>query len=279
MSFGDDSKPAAYQTTTTSSAPWSAQQPYLKEGFERAKTDVLEKPVEYYPNSTVVPFAPQTEQALEMQEQRALTGSPTMSAAQEMAKGTLSGEYLDAGNPYMQQAMQSAITPMATAFQEDVVPAISSQFSGAGRYGSGAQMRTQERAADDFMRQVGDVTGAMAYKGYGDERQRQLQAATLAPTYAAQDYADIGQLADVGLTREAQAGAELQEDINRFQQEQQAPVDALTKYMTLIGGGYGQTGSQTSPIYRNRTAENLGMASTAAGVAGTLFGQGGIWPQ
>lgn len=278
MCLGGGSKPAAYQTTTTSSAPWASQQPYLEAGFERAKTDVLEKPMEYYPNSTVVPFAPQTEQALQMQEQRALAGSPTMGAAQEMAKGTLSGDYLSAGNPYMQQAMESAVRPMATTFKEDVLPAISSQFSGAGRYGSGAQMRTQERAADDFMRQVGDVTGAMAYKGYGDERARQLQAATLAPTFAAQDYTDIAQLADVGLTREAQAGAEMQEDISRFQAEQQAPVDALTKYMTLIGGGYGQQGTQTSPIYRNKAAEGLGMASTAAGIAGTLFGQGGIWP-
>lgn len=276
MSSSD--QPATYQTVQTDTSPWGEQQEYLKTGFERAKTDVLEKPMEFYPNSTVVPFAPQTEQALGLQEQRALSGSPVTTAAQEMAKGTLSGDYLSAQNPYFQQAVGAAVRPMVETFQEDVLPGVQSGFSGAGRYGSGLQARQQQRAGEGLLRQVGDVAGTMASEMYGDERQRQLQAATLAPTLAAQDYADIGQLMDVGLTREAQAGAELQEDISRFQQEQQAPIDALTNYMALIKGGYGTSGTQTTPIYRNKPAEYLGMASTAADIGGTLFGRGGIWP-
>ena len=278
MSSGS-SQPASYQTTTTSNAPWSGQQPYLTAGFERAKTDVLNKPQEYYPNSTVVDFAPQTEQALGMQESRALAGSPVTQAAQGNIQDTLSGDFLSAGNPYFDQAVQAATRPMTTAFKEDIMPAIQSGFSSKGRYGSGLQARQQERAGEGLTRQIGDVAGTMASDMYGAERGRQMQAATLAPTLAAQDYADIGQLKDVGLTREAQAGAELQEDISRFEQEQQAPVDALTKYMTLIGGGYGTEGTSSAPIYRNKTAEGLGMAATAAGIGGSLFGSGGIWPQ
>ena len=61
-----DSEPATYQTVQTDSAPWDKQQPYLESGFELAKTNVLENPTEPYPNSAVVPFAPQSETGLQM---------------------------------------------------------------------------------------------------------------------------------------------------------------------------------------------------------------------
>lgn len=277
--MSSDDKPATYQTVQTDTSPWGPQQEYLKTGFERAKTDVLEKPMEYYPNSTVVPFAPQTEQALQMQETKALAGSPATSAAQQMATSTLEGDYLSAGNPYLSQAVDAATRPMVEKWQEDILPGIQSGFSGAGRYGSGMQARQQERTGEALARQIGDVAGSMSYKNYADERQRQLQAGTLAPSLDAASYADIERLKQVGAEREGMAGAELQEQISRFQQEQEAPQQALANYMALIKGGYGSSGTETTPIYRNKPAEYLGMASTAAGIGGTLFGQKGIWPQ
>jgi hypothetical protein len=278
MSSSDS--PAAQTTTVSNTAPWAAQQPYLTEGFERAQTDILDAPGQYYPNSTVVPFAPQTEQALGMQEQRALAGSPLTGAAQNQVQSTLQGDYLEGGNPYLSEAVASATRPIMTQFQEDVIPSIQSGFSGKGRYGSGLQARQQQRAGEDVTRQIADVAGSMAYKNYGDERSRMLQAGTLAPALAAEDYTDIGQLGNVGATREAQAGAELQEGINRFQFEQESPKDALARYMTLVGGGsYGGSTTNSSPIYRNESSDFLGQAATAAGIAGSLFGGGGIWPQ
>ena len=179
----------------------------------------------------------------------------------------------------MAQAIKDVTDPITQQFQEDIIPGIQSGFSGAGRYGSGLQARQQERAGQTAMSEIGKIGTQMGLDIYGDERQRQLQAASLAPQMAQQDYTDIQALKGVGLEREAQAGAELQEDISRFQYEQQAPKDALAQYMALVsGGGYTDT-TQRTPIYRNRTADILGGASTAAGIAGTLFGKQGIWPQ
>lgn len=270
---GDD-EPATYQTVQTDSAPWEKQQPYLESGFELAKTNVLEKPTEPYPNSAVVPFAPQSETGLQMQEQRALAGSPVTQAGQAMVQDTLEGDYLSAGNPYFQQAVTAATRPMVETFNEDVLPGIQSGFSGAGRYGSGLQQRGQQRAGEALLRQVGDVAGTMSASMYGDERDRQMQAGLLAPDMAAQDYTDIAQLKQAGAEREGMAGAELQDEINRFYAEQNAPKDALSNYMALIKGGYGSQGSETTPIYRNKPAEYLGAASTAAGIGSALFGKG-----
>jgi hypothetical protein len=272
------SKQSGTSTTVQSSAPWSGQQPYLEEGFKRAKTDILEKPISYYPHSTVVPFAPQTQEALQMGETRARAGSPLTQGAQEMVGQTVSGEFLGA-NPYLNRAVEAATRPMVEQFQTTTMPAIQSGFGGRGRYGSGLQAYQQRKAGEGLTRQIGDVAGSMAFRDYGDERQRMMQAAQMAPGLAEADYSDISKLQQIGGIREAQAGAELEEDIARYMHAQQAPQDALQRYMSLVAGGsYGGDTTTQQPIYRNRLGEALGTGATLAGIGGTLFGQGGIWP-
>lgn len=272
------SEPSGQQTVVNNTEPWDGQKDYLTTGYSRAQSDILNSPTQYYPDSTVVPFSNQTTQALGMQESRALNGSPVMGAANQMAQNTLQGGYLNA-NPHFDAAVESATRPMVDNFKTNVMPAIQSGFAGRGRYGSGLMGQQQQQAGEALTRQVGDVAGSMAYKNYGDERQRMMQAGTLAPTYAANDYQDIGQLAQVGQVREAQAGAVLQDDINRYYQGQQAPKDALAQYMALVSGGGYNSQTQQQPIYSNPVGNALGMGATAAGIAGTLFGQNGIWPQ
>ena len=241
--MSSDPSPVAQQISTASNAPWSGQKPFLTEGWDRAKTDVLNAPNQYYPNDTVVP---------------------------------MHGDYLNA-NPYLNQAITNATQPVIEQFQEDIVPGIQSGFSGAGRYGSGLQARQQERAGQAALDQTSKIASGMSYQNYGDERSRQLQAATLAPQLAAQDYQDINALKGVGSEYEAQAGATLQGDINRFNFDQQAPKSALAQYMALVSGGGYSDGTKSTPIYRNKTNDFLGGAATTAGIAGSLFGKDGVW--
>ena len=272
------SEPSGTQTVVNNTAPWGGQEPYLTKGFARAESDILDKPAEYYPNSKVVPFSDQTTQALGMQENRALSGSPVMGAANQMAQDTLSGSYLNS-NPNFNAAVNAATRPMVENFKTNVMPAIQGGFAGHGRYGSGLMGQQMQQAGEGLTRQIGDVAGSMAHQNYGAERQRMMQAGTLAPTYAANDYTDISNLGQVGQAREAQAGANLQDDISRFYQQQQAPKDALARYMALVSGGGYSSQTQQQPIYSNPMGNALGMGATAAGIAGTLFGQNGIWPQ
>lgn len=264
------SKQTGQSTTVVNKDPWGPQQDYLKAGFERAQTDILDKPLQYYPNSTVVPFSGQTEQALGMQENRATSGSPLVGAAQSEAQKTIQGDYLGS-NPYLQSAMQAAARPMVENFQDTILPAIQGGFSGRGRYGSGLQAYQQQKAGSNLMRELGDMGARMSYADYGAERGRQQQALSQAPQLAQQDYLDISQLAQAGAMREGQAGAELQDQISRFNFEQNAPRDALTQYMALIGGGqYGGTSQETSPIFQNKAAENVGLLAGGASAAADI---------
>ena len=275
MSSGE--QPYTSKVTTTSNEPYAGQKPFLEAGFERAKTDILEQPSEYYPNSTVVPFSPTSLQALGLQENRALTGSPVTQAAQNQVQQTAQGDYLTAGNPYAAQAIKNATAPLAQRFQEDVIPGIQSGFNNAGRFGSGLQARQQERAGETVANQMGDIATNMGLQIYGDERQRQIQASQLAPQLASQDYTDIQALKGVGVEQESMAGNILQDDISRFNYAQQAPKDALAQYMALVSGGGYNTTTASKPLYRNEGAEYLAGATQGASTLNTLFGKQGIF--
>ena len=276
MSSGE--QPYTSKVTTTSNEPYAGQKPFLEAGFERAKTDILEQPSEYYPNSTVVPFSPTSLQALGLQENRALAGSPVTQAAQNQVQQTAQGDYLTAGNPYAAQAIQNATAPLAQRFQEDVIPGIQSGFNNAGRFGSGLQARQQERAGEAVANQMGDIATNMGLQIYGDERGRQIQASQLAPQLASTDYADIQALKGVGVEQESMAGNILQDDISRFNYAQQAPKDALAQYMALVSGGGYNTQMKNEPLYRDKAADYLGAGLSIGNTAGNLFGTKGPFP-
>ena len=273
MSFG--SKPSGTTTSVVSKDPWSVQQPYLTTGFGRAET-LLDQPQQFYPYSTVVPYSPATEEALAGVESRARAGSPLTPAAQESTLQTVRGDYLTPeSNPYLTSAMEAATRPMQERFTQDVLPGISGAFSQAGRYGSGLLANQQQRASENYLRQIGDVTSAMTYRTYADERARQLEATRMAPAMAELDYGDFQRLGAVGGAREKFATAQLQEDIDRFAQGQEAEREGLREFMATIGGGqYGGTETSAQPLYSDPFKTGLGYAGTAAGIAGDLFGGG-----
>ena len=86
------------------------------------------------------------------------------------------------------------------------------------------------------------------------------------------DYSDYNRLGSVGSAFEKQGQADLQDEISRYNFNQDSPRDALADYMALIGGGQ-QGGAKTSsqPIYSDAFGKYLGYAGTAANIYGNLF--------
>lgn len=229
-------------TTNTVSQPWAGQQPYLTKGFQQAEQNVLNRPLSYFPNSTVVSFAPETQMALGAQANRALQGSPLNFAAQQQLGDTLGGQYFT-NSPGFQNAVQATM--------DAVRPSIDSTFAGAGRYGSGLHAQ-----------QLGKGFAQGLAPLYESERNRQIQAAGMAPGVANQDYFDIAQLGNVGQQRQGQAGLELQDSINRFNFAQGEPTNRLAQYMNLIQGNYGGQSTSTQRADINPFAALLGTAAS-----------------
>lgn len=240
-------------TQTTSNQPSAA----VSYGQDEAKRIYQEQgPFEYYPDSTVVPFSPQSEQALAMTEQRALQGNPLLGVGQGAMMDSASGAYLNS-NPYFDRAVSNALDP--------VQQRVNSMFAGSGRLGSGANTEVMTR-------ELGNVAANMYANNYENERTRQMAAAAMAPQMAAADYDDYGRLAGVGAAREGMAQAQLQDEVNRFNFNQTRDYDALARYMGLVGGGYG-TSSQSQPVFSNSAANFLGGAASGAGI-GNMIGGG-----
>ena len=263
--------------TIRSNEPPAFQQPFLQTGFDRA-LEQLDAPPEYFPGSPVVPFAPQTETALQGVEQRATAGSPLTAAGQQGLLETASGAYLGE-NPALQGAIDAASRGLVRKFQEAVAPGIASQFSRAGRYGSNQLQSAQDAAQENLATGLRDVASQLAYRDYGAERENMLRAAVAAPTIAAMDYGDLAQLERVGATREGKAADELQDAISRFNFEQTKDEDALERYMALVAGGdFGSRSTATEPIFQDRTSDTLSNIGTAAQIGSSLFGSRGLFP-
>lgn len=266
MSGGGGQSGTQQTVQKQSSAPWADQQPYLRRGFQEAERLLDSDQPTYFPGDTVVGFDPAQEQALNLMQQRAEAGNPLTQQAQGYAGDVLSGNYLDAGNPYFSQMVQS--------ISDTVTPAVTSQFEGSGRFGSGLHAGTM---ADAVARQA----APLAFQNYQMERGRMDNAASMAPGLADADYGDYSRLFDVGAQRQGMAQQELGADIERYNFGQNVERAKLADFMSLIQGNYGgeTTSTVNQPLYRNNTANALGMASTLAGIGGTLFspvGGGGL---
>ena len=192
--MGSKSGGATSTTTVQKADPWSGQQPYLRDVFAEAKKfyDSGRLTPDFYPGNTVVQPSVWSQQALQMQAERALSGSASLNAAQNAVDGIATGQAMGANAGLgaldelasrdfnAENAGLDALTQMASArnpwldtlYQDasrEALSALDGSFSRAGRYGSGAHAAAQADA----------VTG-LAADMYGAAYQQQMQAAAQA---------------------------------------------------------------------------------------------------
>ena len=261
-----------------------ALRPYLETGLQRAQELFLTGPQPtFFPGQTYVSPSEQTLAALAQQEQVAGAPSAALQAAQQAYTSSLgqigqtaAGGFLG-GSPYRDQLIAAATRPLTQQFESQVIPGISSLFSRAGRYGSGAMEQTLGRATESYGRALGDVSSTIAAQDYARERglQQQAQLGQAALAQAAPNFFQMGflpsqALAQVGAAREAIARQPLQEELARFSFEQQAPRESLMSFLSSVyGSPLRAYGSQTIPQAQTNP---LGQAIGGAGL-GYLGGQ------
>jgi len=230
MSKGGSSSP---RTITSTQGATQFAQPFLQFGIEEAKR-LYESPTPtYYPESTVVNFAPETEMAIQAQRNYAMQNNPLVQGVQDVVTQNLMGT-----NPLQSAAFRPALE------------AVEGQLSKAGRYGSqyGAQGMAQALAPLALQAQQQAIASAPAAYQFG-----MTPSATLA---------------GVGAAREAQAQAQLSAAIDRYAYEQNLPMQKLADYMTLTRGGSGALGQDAAtPYYANPAAGFLGGALGAGQLA------------
>lgn len=236
--------------STNNTEPPAFQKPFIQDVMSQAKTLYNAPGPGYFPGSTVAPFSQEQNTAFGKGANRATQGNPGMGMAQGYNNDVLSGKYLNS-NPYQDDVFAN--------IQQKVMPSVNSQFTGAGRSGSGLH-------ADTLGRSLTEAYAPYASQNYQYGMGQMDAAANRAPQFAANDWADIQHLLDIGGQKQGQAQNEVGDAVNRYNFYQDLPANKLGQYSGFIGGNYGGTTTSSQPY------EKPSIWSQIAGVGATALG-------
>jgi hypothetical protein len=282
-------------TQASSSEPWAAAQPILKQGLNDAQA-LYSNGQSFKPfmGSTVVPYSAQTQQAQNDTIGAANYSQPTFNANwAQVSKNALNGGLNDT-----QRGVVSRLTGQATGpfnandnpgFQSVLNQALDSagnavnlNASAAGRYGSG----THESVAG---KTAGDITGNMVSQEYNDWKNRRDAANSSLFNAGQQQQNNINASGDVlsnaynnwltpsqsragvGAQQEDLAGRTLNDQLRMWQGQQDAPKNAL-QWLQAIGSGAGSLGGTGSTTAQGPSASPLGQGLGGLIGLNSLFG-------
>lgn len=235
----------------------------------------------YYPGQTIADQSQWTQQALQMQADRALNGSQYVDNAQNSIDAIVNGTALQ-NNAGLQTLNQMAaednpyIDELYSRANAQAQASLDSNFNRAGRYGSGAHEAASADAANNLAAQMysalydkranaAQAAGQLYNTGIG----QQVVGANAAQSLANQAYTDAAALSEAGGVQDDYQQQLINAAIEKYNYEQQQPMLALQNYNNLIQGNYG--GTSTSNV-----SGNLGGRSTLGNVAGGAMSGAGL---
>lgn len=160
--------------------------------------------------------------AIGMIQDRATTGSATNANAE----GQLN-QFIQGGtNPYLDATYAKAA--------DQVSNSVNSNFSQAGRYGSGAQ-------TDVLSQNLGDLATNIYGGAYAQDRSNQMQAIGMAPQFGDLAYKDAGQLLNAGQVLQDDAQNPLDFRYGQYQEEENLPYKQLAGMSGVFGSNLGSS--------------------------------------
>jgi hypothetical protein len=235
-------------TVTNKSEPPEYLKPYA-EALLTGGAQIASQPYQPYPGMQVAPLAPEQLASMYMTGQRATLGSPVAGAAQGWTTDTLNGAGYD--NPYLNQAIYQA--------QQEAAPAIGYMGRESGSYGNTGV----NRAWTDTM---GDISTNMRYANYSAERDRQLEAAKLAPGLSNLDYVDAGKLASIGDYKRSYQQELIDNAMGQWDAAAGYPASQYDWFANILrGAGFGTYGSSTGTSIEPNPYAQSGLANAIGG--------------
>ena len=260
------------QVSTSTTEPWEQQIPYLTAGFEQAKGLYNKGAPAYYGKETLAGFDPAQTAA---QTSALGYGMGPRAAAQQagaedrLLKG-LSGQIDTATfNPMMDVLGRQ----MKSQLETNVLPGIRQSLVQYQPGGSSRGDIVQANAIASANQQMLNKASEMTYNAQQAAQNRAQNYAQLYPSVMNAPLSMYGAMGQVGADRRAMTQATIDRDMARYEYEANAPQNALRNYMAMVTGDYGSTTQQTTP-----GPSGLSQLGQIAGIAGSLFGKGGMFP-
>jgi hypothetical protein len=228
---------------------------------------------------------------------RALNGSPELTAANTQAVNTLNGAYMGpaarnsmAGvdNPYLQNVINNTNSDVTRQFMNSTMPQTDASMARAGAFGGSAWQQQNTENNRQMASELAKNTGNLRYQDYlgqqglaesqaqrdqaafDAERQRQVGSMGTAQTLSNQPYTDAMQLLGVGDIQRTQSQDQLNAQYQNLLNQQNWPLQNLdilqNAIRTTMGGGGSSVQSATLPKVSN-TGSMIG-----GGLAGLQLG-------
>lgn len=236
--------------------------PYAKQLLQRAGGMSLQ-PYTPYEGQRIAPMTGEHEAGLDAITNRALYGSPDVSAARGNMANTLAGTYMNPdSNPWLRPMMDRAASQITDAYKKGTAAQLDRAASAANAFGGSAYQEQLKDNETALAQELGAAANELYYKNYGDERMAQQRAMTLAPQMGNLDYQDAQALLGVGDVRRQYGQDVLNQNYANWLDAQQDPyrkLDILGNAISgAVGGGGTITTSAPNPYQPNPAAGMLG---------------------
>jgi hypothetical protein len=219
---------------------------------------------------------------------QASEGMGTLLNAPNLESNPYAQEWAEALEQNLGGMYDKAAGRVAQSFSQDIMPNISLDAALAGQSGSSRQGVAEGLAAQGAQRELADLANQLANQGsasmadfYATQYGQGLDAAKAgllsAPAVAGMSQMPYQSLYGVGDLIQEQAYQPIQEDIDRYYYNQQAPWNDLSLYqgmITGVPGGLGTTTIDDPNAGGNKAGSALGGAASGAAM-GSSFGPWG----
>lgn len=245
------------QTSTSGPPEWvqGAAQSLLGAGANAAML-----PYNSYQGPRVAPFTGLQNQAFEGIQGR-MGGTQGTRNAEGMLDQTVQGYGFN--NPYLDAEIDRSSRGITDRFNQ-ATNGLASRFSGGGAFGGSAHLQAQEAQNRALATGLGDVESQIRGGNYGNERNRQLQAANQLQgmNTSAMDWMRQG----LGAGNQQQAYGQnlIDSEVGEFNRTQSYPREQLSWLADILGRAQGGAGTTVTQPGTDRLSQGLGGAALLA---------------
>lgn len=208
--------------TTTQSIPNELKP--LANAYVTRAMEVGNTPFQAYTGQRFADLNQNQNAAIGMVQNRAMNGSPVMDQANQTLMQTMQGGQT---NPYLDSLVGKAQGSVVDAYNNVARPQQTSAMVNSGSFGNSGLEQSQQFADKQLQGQLGDIASSMYGQAYDQDRSRQMQALSMAPTFGNQAYQDAAQLMQAGQVQQGNQQNNLDFAFDQFQGAQNQPYKNL----------------------------------------------------
>lgn len=264
------------QTVTSKSEPWAEAKPYYIDLYKKAQDAFKATNKKTYGGDLWAgPTGLQKTAATQLGANKFQTGAADL---RTLGTATTRGDYLDPDkNPWLKKTAEQAVGDVTRHYTRDVMPQMGSAAISGGAYGGARQGIMEGLSAGEFGREAGDISANIYGSNYQQERDRQMQGGNMFNQANALEMAHLQGMAGAGEQQQQWNQGQLNEDYQRWQQQQAAPWAGVPELMSVLSGGNFQSTSSTgpNPNYMSPMQGAMGVGSLITGLADAFQPSGG----